>query len=1518
MTRHAKFVAVIAALAALPLWAQGNSETPGPPAWVSQVRHYPGAHDVSRPLRQMKGSEHVVLKRIYDPLASAPTGPTAITPSTTSTSTTSSPKSPRPKFEVAPNAGPTWLNSTTYQGQGATWPLGGYVISGEPPDTEGAVGKNHFVQLVNSSIAIFDKTGNVLLGPLDINALFDGFPTTDGNRCAKNNDGDPIVYYDQLADRWILSQFDVSLPPGATDYYQCLAVSTSGDPTGTYFRWSYKIPNQDFGDYEKIGLWPDGYYMTIRAFGTSAFNGSKVLIFDRSKLLVGAPDATQLDSGYLCSNATQTSPCGQVMGKPTAIDGFTPMSLDGFTPPPGAMPGAAAAYYRSISGCCYSGWFVRWYWLKVNSNPDGSWPASPTLTVSAPQNITVNTFSVPASVPQPGTSQTLDTLANNLMYRLAYRNFGTPSAPDDRFVVNHTVSDTITSASGATAGIRWYMFDNPSGNNPRTTLGTGTNLAPRIVLQETYSPNAVSRWLGSIAMDKRQNIGIGYSITSSTTTYPGIAINGRQVGDNTSLPLLKGETVVQAGGGNNPLNNRWGDYAQTSVDPIDDCTFWHTNEYFATSGDFNWSTAFAAFRYPDCVSCTAPATPTGVIATQNSATSYTVSWAASSGAGSYSVYRNTAACPQGTPIKIATCPGAGGCAANNLSYTDTSAVSGTSYWYAATAIDSATGNCESLRSTCVSGTTGECAQIPSFAGIDTASSYSILAGGVVANNNCSIHLEWTEGTTNCPDAQGIVYNVYRGTSSSFAPAPGTNIAKCLATTFYDDNSSLTGGTTYYYKVRAEDSTTANGGICNGGNEDKNTVVQSAAPGNFSSVYYENFDSTSVGSVPAGWAQAGEWRGVMQCSPTYSGTNLLHWGGSACNTQYSISRNDDLTSPTISIPAGTSRARFSMWHRWNMSGTVRDGLHLRVSINGGAAAEIPNAAFISGGYTGTRLSDNGDGCGTNLPYKNLGIWGGQQNTMKNTVIDLDQVCGGGTCAGKTVRFFFTGLSNCTATNDLGWFIDDIQVLTSTSNTCVAPPAASQVMTVTSTNGQNKVEWVAGASGSRMHIRVRTDQFPNGVNDGGAVSGSPFTITPSTKGSTTISGLTNGTTYYYAAFTDNGASTPVATARSIAARPQDTVTGPVKWIYNTTAASMAPPAIGSVFSVANDRFLHSMDPTAGAWPTSPSTWTPFLMGGASQARPGVPTVTISGTPTKVLYLGAQDGFVYCVNANTGAQIWKDNHAAQPANSMIQGAPAGEFTTYGGTYNLVFAGTRNATANNVFYALDATTGADAWSFDNGGGANGIGIITGDPWVSFSAHKVYFTSRKKSGGSSGTVWCLDYTNNSASLCSGFPIAADDSDGSITIWNGSIYVGNNTGKVYSFNATTGAQNWVFDTADGPVKGFINPDFTGATTDLYLATTNKVWALTNNGGSATQRWVVSSIAYPSIPIFTAFGRMYVGSSDGKLYELSTLASGSPTVKSLTLGTGDASVGSPSFDYSTNQVYAGTDAGRIYAVATPLP
>jgi outer membrane protein assembly factor BamB len=1485
---------------------------PGPPSFVSNLSHKPGGFDISQPLRSMKPTEPLVIRRIYDPMAgvdgeaSGSAASVAVAGSATDESHPTD-HSPRLRNEPAGEApaatlrqrattltAPTWLGGVVYQAQGVTMP--GYTITGEPPDTEGAVGKDYFVQLVNSSIAVFDKSGNKVFGPVNINTLFSGFPSTDGNRCSKNNDGDPIVYYDQLADRWILSQFDVTRPAGATSDYQCLAVSVSGDPTGAYYRWDYAIPGGMMGDYEKIGLWPDGYYMTIRAFNATSgvFQGSKCLIFDRSKLLVGAPDATQLDSGYLCTNGIQATPCSSFPNR--TQDGFTPMSLDGFTPPPPAAANAIAKHNAGTSA-------IRFYWTKVNSNADGSWPAAPTVTVTGPSDVAVSAFTAAAqstAIAQPGTTQKLDSLGNNLMYRMAYRNYGTAASPNERIVVNHSV----TGPAAGQVSVKWYQF-----RNNVVGTGVGPTSAPVLVYDQRYAPDGTSRWMGSVAMDKRQNLGIGYNISNGTTVYPGIAINGRAAAD---AGALQGETVVQAGAGNNPSASRWGDYSQTSVDPIDDCTFWYTSEYFPSSGDFNWATAFVKFRYPDCLSCTPPATPTGVTGTQNSATSFTLNWNAQTGAGSYKVYRSLAACPQGTPTYLATCPGAAGCSANNVGYTDTTLVSGTTYYYSVTAIDSATGNCESLRSTCVSSVSGSCAATPSFAGAKSVDPYTILAGGVVANNSCSLTVTWDKGSSNCPLSNTVTYDVYRSTTSTFTPAAANRVASCIGGNSFND-TGITSGTTYYYIVHAEDGTSGNGGGCNGGNEDKNTVRLSGTPGAFTSIYYENFDSTAAGAVPANWTQAGQWRGAVNCPPSYSGTNTLHWGGSTCSGQYAINANDDATSPTITVPAGATQTRFSMWHRWNMAGTVRDGLHLRVSINGAAAIEIPTAAFLSGGYTGTRLSDNGDGCGTALPYANLGIWGGQQNTFTNTVLDMDQVCGGGTCAGKTMKFYFTGLSNCTATNDIGWFIDDVEVLASTG-TCGTAPAQLSVLTATAASTQNTIEWLAGATGSRLQLRYRTDAFPTGPNDGTAVPGTPVTLTANAAGSVTHTGLTNGATYYYSAFVDTGAGTQTGNASSVAARPFASG-GATQWVYNTGAASLTPPGIGSssIYAVSNDRILHSMAPTGGLWPVSPSVWKPFTMNAPSQARPSIPTVLISGTPTDVVYLGSQDGNVYCINAATGAQVWRTASPLAPAGSLVQGAVTGMFTNYGGAYNLVFAGTRNASANNVMYAFDAATGTQAWSFNAG---TGIGIITGDPWVEYASKRLYFTSRSRVGGSSGTLWCLDFTNAAATACSGFPKALGDIDGSASIFNGRVYVGNNSGRVAAVDATTGTTLWTFDTNDGPVKGFVNPDFIAGALPykVFFATTTKLWALTDNGATASQTWSVA-MSNPSVPIYDG-NSLYVGSSNGSLYSINVTTGA--ISKSALLGAGDAAVGSPSLDFSNGRIYVGTDGGQVYATTYPLP
>jgi hypothetical protein len=421
----------------------------------------------------------------------------------------------------------------------------GFSPDAAPPDTNGAVGATQYVQWVNESFAIFDKaTGALLSGPTRGNTLWAGF----GGGCETNNDGDPIVKYDRIADRWFFTQFSVSTTP----YLECVAVSTTSDATGSYNRYSFSYTNQ-FPDYPKVGIWPDGYYITYNIFTNGQiFAGSKLCAFDRTAMLAGAAAIQE---------------CFQLS---TSFGGVLPSDQDGATAPPAGSPN---------------------YLVNFGSNSLNLWKLhadfanSTNATLTGPTNIPVAAFSAAcgggACIPQPGTRQRLDSLADRLMYRLAYRNFGA----NESLVVNQTVKVSGNKHSQV-VGIRWYELRSPGGS-------------PTVFQQGTFSPDSTNRWMGSIAMDKVGDIAVGYS-ASSSSVFPSIRYTGRVPTD--PLGTMQAENVIQAGGGSQLANlSRWGDYSAMTVDPVDDCTFWYTTEYLKTSGTFNWSTRIASFKFPGCV-----------------------------------------------------------------------------------------------------------------------------------------------------------------------------------------------------------------------------------------------------------------------------------------------------------------------------------------------------------------------------------------------------------------------------------------------------------------------------------------------------------------------------------------------------------------------------------------------------------------------------------------------------------------------------------------------------------------------------------------------------------------------------------------------------------------------------------------------------------------------------------------------------------------------------------------------------
>jgi hypothetical protein len=462
------------------------------------------------------------------------------------------PIEPTPEIEVDPlldrtsrlrATGPVQLAptvGTSVDGLGIGSP--GFSVNSAPPDTTGAVGATQFVQWVNTAFAIYSKSTKArTFGPANGLTLWSGFPGV----CGTRNDGDPIVQYDKLANRWVLSQFAV---PSGGPFTQCIAVSTTSDATGSYNR--YQFTYSGFNDFPKVGVWPDGYYVTYNIF-TNTFQGSTVCAIDRAKLLAGQPATQQ------CFNLAPS------------FGSTLPADLDG-PPPPAGTPNFIVA--RAVNS-------INFWKFKVD------WTTPGNTTLTGPVNVPVAAFSAACSggdncIPQPNTRNRLDSLADRLNFRAAYRQF----AGYDSLVLNHAVS-TGSRRLGVTA-IRWHEFRN---------LAT----TPVLAQEGTFGgADGVHRWMGSIAQDKFGNVAIGYT-ASSSSVFPSVRFASRAAGDPAGT--LGSETVLAAGAGSQTGGlTRWGDYSHTSIDPADDCTFWHTNEYLSATGSFNWNTRISSFKLTGC------------------------------------------------------------------------------------------------------------------------------------------------------------------------------------------------------------------------------------------------------------------------------------------------------------------------------------------------------------------------------------------------------------------------------------------------------------------------------------------------------------------------------------------------------------------------------------------------------------------------------------------------------------------------------------------------------------------------------------------------------------------------------------------------------------------------------------------------------------------------------------------------------------------------------------------------------
>jgi hypothetical protein len=440
------------------------------------------------------------------------------------------------------------------------------------PDTNGDVGPNHYVQAVNESFRVFDKNGNPLTDPITFNSLFAllGGGTPCGNR---QNRGDPFLFYDQIADRWVIT--DYAFPFPTISFWECIAVSQTSDPTGAYFLYALQVDPANanrLGDYPKFGLWPDAYYLTMNEITDfTTFNGVRVYALDRGSMISGGPtDAVGFTIGLAGLGNAQS---------------LVPASFRTGNPPPAGEQEFLLAVDSTFPGVVLTqvyGWLFHVDFVSPANSTLGVGPDhSPNAEIAVDPFIeawTAETFNL---VPQQGTTDKLDTLGYWIMTPLVYQNRnGTESLWADQTVM-------LNYPDGPTA-INWYQFDVTGGTFPSTP-----------VQQQAWSNgnDGLWRWLPSIAVDQNGNVAIGYSV-SSPTMFPSVRYAGRLASDPRN-DLGQGEAVLINGtGSQTETYNRWGDYSMTTIDPVDGISFWHTNEYYTTTSSRNWYTRVGKFRLP--------------------------------------------------------------------------------------------------------------------------------------------------------------------------------------------------------------------------------------------------------------------------------------------------------------------------------------------------------------------------------------------------------------------------------------------------------------------------------------------------------------------------------------------------------------------------------------------------------------------------------------------------------------------------------------------------------------------------------------------------------------------------------------------------------------------------------------------------------------------------------------------------------------------------------------------------------
>jgi hypothetical protein len=475
----------------------------------------------------------------------------------------------------------------------------------QPPDSDGDVGPNHYVEAVNESIKIFNKTGTTLSGPTSYNSFFSGLV---GTPCANANDGDPFVLYDPIDDRWLISDFAFPSFPG-TSFWQCIGVSQTNNPvSGGWFLYALQVDPAHptfLGDYPKFAMWNAGgspaqnaYFLTVNLFsGPTTFNGVRVIALDRASMLAGGP-----------ANAIGFTLSAADVGLSYS---FLAANQRTDSPPAGRNGMVLAINSSAMAGDTETQVHARFFHVDFVTPANSVFGVGATHQPNA--EITVNGFVNAAVspgfntniVPQQGTTVKLDTVGDRMKVPVVYQN----RAGVESLWATH--ENLLNWPSGPVA-VRWYQFNVTGGVFPATAAQ-----------QQDWSNgnDGIWRWMSSIAVDQNGNTAIGYS-ASSPAIVPGIRYAGRLITDPPN-DLSQGEGTMFPGQASQTGTTRWGDYSMTTVDPANGTDFWHVNEYSAGGGA--WHTRIGKFNFgggtpTPTPTATATATATATVTATPSAT----------------------------------------------------------------------------------------------------------------------------------------------------------------------------------------------------------------------------------------------------------------------------------------------------------------------------------------------------------------------------------------------------------------------------------------------------------------------------------------------------------------------------------------------------------------------------------------------------------------------------------------------------------------------------------------------------------------------------------------------------------------------------------------------------------------------------------------------------------------------------------------------------------------------------------